>query len=516
MNTNLFVAPTTTDLVTNLAGGKAYSMTDEMALLQLAVTGVFNDTFYATAEDQLKTVQTLVDKCSTEWIARVAIYAREKGYMKDMPAYLVAVLASRPEKNIFNYTFDLVIDNVGMIRNFTQVIRSGVTGRKSLGSAPKHAIARALNKLSADRIFYQSVGTSPSLEDVLKLSHCKPLDAEHDALYGYLLDKPYIAENLPLLVKRFEAYKAGTLLEAPAVDFRRLTALNLTDEQWMDIGIRMTWNQTRMNLNTLARHNCFTSQVFTDTIVKKLQDEGAIAHSKVLPFAIYNAINNVDAAVPASVKQALGWCLDLSLMNAPVLTDDTIILVDTSGSMNSPVTGYRPGATSTMTCTKAAAYFAASILKRNPDRVAILPFDTTVHPIAVNPRDSVETITKQLARGGGGTDVSCGVRHILRTPKYKNILIISDNESWFDGMDSYRGMRSTATQAAWQQYKKARPDARMVCWDITPNTTVQAKNDHSVLNVGGFTEAVYDLVSMWYGVGNAETWRSQVNSIPIQ
>jgi 60 kDa SS-A/Ro ribonucleoprotein len=97
-NQNVFaaaraVAPVA-DTVNN-AGGRAYKLSDKGALAQMAVTGVFNDTFYVNAETQLAEAKALVGRVDPEFIAKLAVYAREKAFMKDMPAYLVATLAAR-------------------------------------------------------------------------------------------------------------------------------------------------------------------------------------------------------------------------------------------------------------------------------------------------------------------------------------------------------------------------------------------------------------------------------------
>lgn len=525
MNRQVFATPPAPVADTrNTAGAPAYSLTNEMALLQLATTGVFNDTYYVSAEKQLATVLQLCGELPTEWIARVAIYARQRGLMKDMPALLVAYLSTRPEKDIFHYTFDQVIDNIGMARNFVQVIRSGTVTRKSHGTAPKKAVARLLNRLSADKVFFQSAGTEPSLADVIRLTHPKPLDAEHDALFGYLLDKQYQFANLPASVRAFEDFKAGRSTEIPNVDFRRLTALPLSDEQWMRIGFGMTWNQLRMNLNTLARHNCFKSPEFTSFVATRLRDVESIAKLKVLPFALYSAIQALDPEVPATVRASLGFALDQTYLNAPKMGGDTLILVDSSGSMvSNRVTGNRGSATTDLTCVTAASFFAASLFKTDPDHVTVIPFDTTVHPITLNPRDSVESITKVLARNGGGTDVSCGIRWATNQQRHwSNILIISDNESWFDGRgrDPYARMgqdRRTATAAEWNTYKRAAgTQARLACWDLVPNTTTQVKDDRSVLNIGGFSESVYDVVADFFSGTTQDALRARLNGIPVR
>ena len=76
--------------------------------------------------------------------------------MKDMPALLCAVLASRAP-GLLAEVFDRVIDDGRMLRNFVQIMRSGVVGRKSLGTLPKRLVqqlvraARPTSRSSARR-----------------------------------------------------------------------------------------------------------------------------------------------------------------------------------------------------------------------------------------------------------------------------------------------------------------------------------------------------------------------------
>src|SRR5262249_49891425 len=81
-----------TDTV-NAAGGSAYEFSPKHKLAQYAATGCLNSTFYAGAEEQLDTVLALCQSLPAEFIAKTALFARERGHMKDMPALLCAVLS---------------------------------------------------------------------------------------------------------------------------------------------------------------------------------------------------------------------------------------------------------------------------------------------------------------------------------------------------------------------------------------------------------------------------------------
>src|SRR5450755_2944811 len=127
-----------TDVINN-ENTPAYAFPTKHALAQYAATGCISNTFYATAEEQLAKVLELCGDVDAEFIARTAVYCRERGLMKDMPALLCAVLSVR-DSVLFAKVFPRVIDSGKMLRTFVQIMRSGTVGRKSLGSAPKRLV----------------------------------------------------------------------------------------------------------------------------------------------------------------------------------------------------------------------------------------------------------------------------------------------------------------------------------------------------------------------------------------
>jgi 60 kDa SS-A/Ro ribonucleoprotein len=120
----------------NEEGAPAYKLSAKHALAQYAATGCMNHTFYASADEQLAKVLELCAEVDAEFIAKTALFCRERSLMKDMPALLCAVLSVR-DRALLAEVFPRVIDNGRMLRNFVQIVRSGAVGRKSLGTAPK-------------------------------------------------------------------------------------------------------------------------------------------------------------------------------------------------------------------------------------------------------------------------------------------------------------------------------------------------------------------------------------------
>jgi 60 kDa SS-A/Ro ribonucleoprotein len=157
-----------------------------------------------------------------------------------------------------------------------------------------------------------------------------------------------------------------------------------------------------------------------------------------------------------------------------------------------------------MKCVEAASVAAAALLRANPDSV-IIPFDTTVHVADFDPLDSVLSVAKRLAAyGGGGTDCSlpfCHMNNLPTTKKYAGVVLISDNESW-SAMGSYRrvsrGLSGLMTDAAgeWKRFQKNQRHAfghttKLVCIDLAPQTTTQVPDSADVMNIGGFSDAVF-------------------------
>ena len=109
----------------NEAGGLAYQLEPKHALAQMAATGTFGNSFYSSAETQLDEMIALIDLVDdNEYLAKLAVYAREKASMKDMPAALLVALSVR-DTALMHRVFDRVVDNGRILRSVFQMIRSG-------------------------------------------------------------------------------------------------------------------------------------------------------------------------------------------------------------------------------------------------------------------------------------------------------------------------------------------------------------------------------------------------------
>jgi 60 kDa SS-A/Ro ribonucleoprotein len=500
-----------TDTV-NSENAPAYALAPKQALAQYAATGCFGRTFYATADEQLTRVLELCEAVDPRFVARVAIYSRTQSLMKDMPALLCAWLSAR-DARLHESVFARVIDNARLLRTYIQILRSGVVGRKSLGTAPKRLVREWLASRPEDALFSSSAGQTPSLSDIVKMVHPKPAGVQREAFYGYMLGRSYDANALPKLVMQFEQFKAGEIADVPDLPFMLLSALPLSQKDWVQIAKNASWQTTRMNLNTFARHGVFEAPGLSDLIAARLRDAGEIQRARVFPYQLLTAYRNCDAAVPQEVRDALQDAMELAIANVPSIDGRVVVCPDVSGSMSSPVTGYRAGSTTSVRCVDVSALVAASVLRKNHD-AAVLPFEQAVVRVDLNSRDSVMTNAGKLASiGGGGTNCSAPVR-LLNQQKAKAdlVLFVSDNESW---VDQGRG-RGTALMAEWSEFRQRSPKARLVCLDIQPNQTTQAAERADILNVGGFSDRVFEVISAFAsGQLEADHWVARIEAVEL-
>ena len=478
----------------NEAGGKAYAFSAKHALAQYAVTGCLNGTFYADAAQQLETVLRLCGSVPVEFIAQTAVYCRERGHMKDMPALLCAALATL-DAAMLKRIFDRVIDDGKMLRNFVQIIRSGVAGRKSLGTAPKRMVQRWFERHDDNAVFRASVGQSPSLGDVVKMVHPRPSTPHRAALYAWLCGRKFERTALPATVAAFEKWKEARAGELPDVPFQMLTAQPLTDAQWTQIARKAPWQMTRMNLNTFLRHGVFNDTAMVRMVAKRLGDAYAIRKARVFPYQLMAAFMNADAALPPAIPLALQDAMEIAVQNVPAIEGKVWILPDVSGSMQSAVTGTRVGSTSKVRCIDVAALVAAAFLRANAN-AEVLPFSDDVVPAKLNPRDSIMTNAQVLANlPSGGTNCSAPLAWLNKQQaKGDLVLYVSDNESW---MDANVGGRATQTMAEWDTFRRRNPGAKLVCLDIQPYAHSQTKEQPAILNVGGFSDAVFEIIAQF-------------------
>jgi 60 kDa SS-A/Ro ribonucleoprotein len=110
-----------------------------------------------------------------------------------------------------------------------------------------------------------------------------------------------------------------------------------------------------MNLNTFARHGAFKEAGGTERVSALLRDRAEIQRARVFPYQLMAAYRNCDESVPKEVRNSLQDAMETALENVPAVMGKVYVCPDVSGSMRSPVTGYRKGASTAVQCVDVAA-----------------------------------------------------------------------------------------------------------------------------------------------------------------
>lgn len=499
--------------VRNAAGAPAYDLVPAHRLAQLAMTGTFGGGFYQDAQEQMCILVELAETVSPDFLARAAIHVQERGHMKDTPVLLLAVL-SRRDPVLFARAFPKVVRSGRMLRTFVQIMRSGQTGRKSLGSRPKAMVQDWLNDATDEQLLAASVGNAPSLADIIRMVHPRPGNPQREAFYAWLIGKPADPSALPSVVQDLLAFRSGISDRVPAVPFQLLDSLTLSSRQWGTVALTASWQTLRQGLNMLTRNGAFDDPTVVDHVAAVLRDPERIRTAKAMPYQLLATLQALGPEVPAALREALHDTMERAVGNVPHLGGRVVICPDVSVSMRTPVTGYRRGATTAVQCIDVAALVAAAIKRGNPS-ARILPFDGRVFDIALEPRDTILTNARRLAKlGGGGTD--CAAPLAWLNARYETVdlvVFVSDNESWGG---AYPDETPTGMMREWTRLKARNPAARLVCIDIQPYGTTQASERKDILNIGGFSDMIFEQMAQFMsGQMEAAHWVGQIMAQPL-
>lgn len=498
--------------VRNAEGGRAVALAPREALAQLAVTGCLSDVFYSDARVQLDELLARCAQVEPEFVAKAALYARQHGRMKDTPVLMLAWLAVHAPA-LAEAIFARVVDNASQLRSFVQALRSGAVGKRSLASRPKRWVQAWLEAASDEALVRGLVGNAPSLGDVIKLAHPRAASQERSALYAHAIGRSANAELLPESLQALARFRADPTQPLPDVPFQLLTSTPLTAAHWIAVAQRASWTTTRMNLNTFARHGVFEDAATTALVAQRLRDPAAVRRARAFPYQLLAAWQAA-VNVPVVIRDALRAATDVAAGNVPHFDGAVAVAVDVSGSMGSPVTGHRRGATTAMRCVDVAGLVAACVLARNRSAL-VLPFAEGVRPWSVPRRGGVLETAQALAKLlGGGTAISAPLLRLNQLGMAPDLtLVVSDNQSWAEAQ--WHSGR-TASAQAWETIRRRNPKARLVCLDLQPYSNTQVADRDGVLNVGGFSDAVFDVIASFVRNGQGTGhWAREIERMTL-
>jgi hypothetical protein len=381
----------------NKAGGRAYSFPVEQELTHAVLTTFLEDKHYESGDERVERIQDLVSKCDPQFVANLAVVARKEFNLRSVAHVLVGELAKTHKGD--SLVKDTLVSIAIRPDDLTEVVAYVGT---PLPKQIKRGVRNALLNFDRYRLAkYKGENKKVSLVDLFNLTHPKVKHAskEQKKAWRDLIEGKLIS---------FDTWE--TELANAKNDTARKKALeSLIAED------KMGYMALLRNLNNFVKYGI--SKKNEALVIKKLTNPKEVANSKQLPFRFITAFNNVTGN--RSYSDAISEAMDLAVSNTPELSGETLIAVDSSGSMSGgPI--------------QKASIFAATLAKANKNSEVIL-YDTGLKILTLSGRTPVIDLSKMIESHamGGGTQTSLVFQYAFSTKKkYSRIIILSDNESW--------------------------------------------------------------------------------------
>ena len=281
----------------------------------------------------------------------------------------------------------------------------------------------------------------------------------------------------------------------------------LTDaEQWTILIEEMGYMAQLRNLRNLDNANI--NSALRNKVSQRLSNPVEVARSKQLPFRFYSAWMNVKDQrwLPALEK-----ALELSVPNIPAMDGRSLILIDTSGSMQAPMsdphnrgsyrrarvtnveTGEQEDVTSkTPNRVDAAALFGLALAKRNAGKVDVFGFadsQMAVNNIVNSGKtllQTVELFSQQIGRVGHGTQIERAVRDTYAGQD--RVFIFTDMQTvGNEHIHAYGGSDGDITRSVPK-------DKHVYGFDLSGYSTTAMDNGPYRHEMGGLTDHTFGAV----------------------
>lgn len=505
-------------LTGNGAAGFAYN--DKSALFLLGVSSMFGqDKAYEKAKAADDRFITLVRACTQAdkaWTLNFLTWLRASGNMRtsavvgSIEAALSAKGSGRPGPSQVGISRRLASAGIGRLDEVGEAVAYYVSkyGNKKLPKPVKRGLADALVKLTNEHSAtkYSSDKRAWSLGQLIQLLHPKPSAPWQDDLFKYLVSKDYGPVYVP---ERLTKTRLRNKLLAMPVE-RRRDALN--PETLREAG--MTWEALAgwlqspmdaaaweaiipsMGYMALLRNlrNFDQAKIGNKSVayvMAHLVDEEQVRKSRLFPFRFLAAYRNApNARWAGPLGMALGTCLS----NIPVLPGRTLVLVDTSGSMDMQFSEH-----SEMKRWDAAALFGIALGKA-AEGIAGASVDVVSYsdsggsyygtryvaekPFKLTPGMDLLSELKHWNDGGfnigGGTDTPGAIARNYRN--HDRVIILTDEQTSF----SARGTVDSTVPA----------DKHLFTFNLAGDRAGHAPTGRFRHSFGGLTDACFPLISM--------------------
>jgi 60 kDa SS-A/Ro ribonucleoprotein len=283
-------------------GAPAKRISKEQELLRSVLACMlWEDTFYEDGESIANRITGLVKQLSGEFVANVAVAARNEFKLRHVPLLLVNALAggSKEQRLVVADTIEQVVQRPDEITELVAMYWKD--GRKPLSAQVKKGLARAFNKFNEYSLAKYNGDGAVKLRDVLFLTHAKPKNLAQKEAFDKLVNGTLAIPDT--WETNLSAGKDKSETFSRLINDGKLGALALL-----------------RNLRNMEQAGV-PQKLIKDAILNMNTE-------RVLPFRFITA-----AKYAPGLEPELEQAMFKSLNGFPILNGKTALLVDNSGSM---------------------------------------------------------------------------------------------------------------------------------------------------------------------------------------
>ena len=470
--------------VLNRAGGQAFELFNEEKLVTHLLTSFVQDSFYRTESESVNELKDLLKRIQNKkFAAKAAIFTRNEFGMRSVSHIVASELASQISGASWGKDFyDKIVSRPDDMCEILSYYINNNTDKNNpkFPASMKRGFAKAFDKFDDYQVAkYKNSKKEVKLLDVVNLVHPTPTTKNKESLKSLIGGKLKNTHTWESMLS-----KAGQ----EASDETELK--NLKSQAWSDLinSNRLGYMAALRNINNILEQ----APELCDKLCDILTNEKMIKNSKILPFRFTTAMTaiqhcEVNLSLVRKVMVAIDKALEISMTNVPKFDGETLVVIDTSGSMSG-----KPS--------EIASLFGAMIVKVNS--CDVMTFDNYARYQNYNPNDSVTTIQKCFEFSGGGTNFQD--IFIKANKSYDRIIILSDMQGWIG---------HTTPLAEFNSYKsKFGCDPFIYSWDLQGLSTTQLPQDKIFL-LAGFSDKVFDI--MKFLETDQKTLMDRIDSIVV-
>lgn len=484
---------------TNYEGEVAYKLSPEMELYTAICCASLQPKFYVpNVQDDLDRIKGLVRRVDPEFVAKLAVYAREQMYLRSIPLVLTVELAKICSGSLLQALTTRIIqraDEITEILGYYQLANQRTETKKlnKLSSGIKKGIAESFHKFDEYQFAKYNRDTDIKLRDALFLTHPKPANPKEEQLFKKIadnsLDTPYTWET-----QLSEAGQKG-------ISKKQIW------EELIDSG-KVGYMAMLRNLRNICEGEVSWSHI--EKVANFIANPERVKKSKQLPFrflSAYRELKKIDSRYVPPILEALEEAVKASVHNLEGFGYNTSVLIacDVSGSMQTNISPK-----------SVVQYYdiglMLAMLLQHKSKNVVSGFFGNIWKSLQLPRQNILANVDEMHRRAGEVGYSTNGYLVIDWANtvmggFDKIMIFTDCQMW----NSYGDNNITQS---WNIYKQKNPNSKLYLFDLVGYGKIPINlSTKDVFLIAGWSDKIFDVLK---AIEAGENALSEINKIGLK